>query len=602
MAWGDLERGAKIAAAANEMDPLVSKVAEGAKVPGLAIGIVAGGELVWFRGWGVRDVATRASVDVDSVFRIASMSKAFLSAAVLQLRDEGGLSLDEPVETYLPELRSISYPTTDSPRVTLRYLLSHASGLPEDNAVADLRLPMAESEFDRQLSAGLSFSTSPGTVFEYSNMGFMLATRVVSRVTGMRYQDYASRRLLQPLGMRGSTFDAREVPEEHRAHGYGRKGSAMPSQGLEKYQDDALHEEVVLEDGAGAGAGGLWTSPRDYARWVAFLLAAWPPRDGHETGPVRRASIREAQQAHTQFPLWGERDASGALEIYSGGYGFGWNVLTTCRWALRVSHSGGLPGYGSYVVLLPGEDVGIFAMTNLTYTDGYDLVWQLATGLQDRGLLPTRPRPVSPDLAQARDEVLGLLASYSPQRARSLFDADHWTYEPEQKLQARLELLRATHGTCRPASDAEPENALRGRMRLACDRGEIEMSLELTSDVPPRLQTLVLDSVLELSTQIVNAVTDAMRLLDKWNDTAAARLLAPKVDRDAARKGFAQVAANQGACKLGKPTRSDGTSSASFRLTCEKGAADLSITLDPVTGRATELSVSTVDRSMRCPR
>ena len=477
MAWGDPARATRIAAAADELSPFVAKFAEEAKVPGLVVGIVAEGKLVWFRGWGVRNVASRDPVDTDTVFRIASMTKAFVSAAVLQLRDEGKLSLDVPVDTYLPELRSVKYPTSDSAPITLRDLLSHGSGLPEDNAGADLRLPMTEAEFDHALAAGVSFSTSPGTEFEYSNLGFMLAARVISRVSGVPFQEYVSRHLLQPLGMEGSTFDARAVPESHRALGYGRRGSDMPSQGLAKYEDDAFHEEVALEDGAGAGAGGLWTSPRDYARWVAFLLSAWPARDGLEAGPVRRASIRETQRAHTAFPLWGERDESGALEIYSGGYGFGWNVLSTCRWPLRVSHAGGLPGYGSYVVLLPGEGLGIFAMTNLTYTGAYSLVWQLADGLQEHGLLPGRPRPVSPQITNARDDVIHLLDSFSVQRARSLFDTNYWVYQPEQKLQARLAQLRATHGTCRPTADAEAQNILRGRMRLACDRGQLELYL-----------------------------------------------------------------------------------------------------------------------------
>ena len=91
------------------------------------------------------------------------MTKAFVSAAALRLRDEGKLSLDDPAEKYLPELRGLRYPTADSPRITVRHLLSHSSGLPEDNASADLRLPLSEAAFDELLSHGLTFSTAPGT-------------------------------------------------------------------------------------------------------------------------------------------------------------------------------------------------------------------------------------------------------------------------------------------------------------------------------------------------------------------------------------------------------------------------------------------------------
>jgi CubicO group peptidase (beta-lactamase class C family) len=86
------------------------------------------------------------------------MSKAFVSAAALHLRDQGLLSLDDPAEKYLPELRNLHYPTADSPRITVRQLLSHSSGLPEDNASADLRMPMSEAAFDELLAQGLTVS------------------------------------------------------------------------------------------------------------------------------------------------------------------------------------------------------------------------------------------------------------------------------------------------------------------------------------------------------------------------------------------------------------------------------------------------------------
>jgi len=133
---------------AEALEPKLEALRAGWKAPGLAVGLVVDGELVWFKGFGERRVAPGAPVDQDTLFRIASMSKAFVSAAVLRLRDEGKLALDEPAERYLPELARLGGPTADSPRLTVRHLLSHAGGLPEDNATADLRMPMAEAEFD----------------------------------------------------------------------------------------------------------------------------------------------------------------------------------------------------------------------------------------------------------------------------------------------------------------------------------------------------------------------------------------------------------------------------------------------------------------------
>ena len=95
-------------------------------ITGAAWGIVVDGELVHVGVTGIRDVASKAAVEADTVFRIASMTKSFTAMAILRLRDEGKLSLDDPAERYVPEMKTLRYPTTDSPRITVRHLLSHA--------------------------------------------------------------------------------------------------------------------------------------------------------------------------------------------------------------------------------------------------------------------------------------------------------------------------------------------------------------------------------------------------------------------------------------------------------------------------------------------
>ena len=195
------------------------------------------------------------------------------------------------------------------------------------------------------------------------------------------------------------------------------KDSAMPAEGLAKYRDEAPHEEPMLADGAWAAIGGLWTSPRDYARWVAFQLAAWPPRDSPDEGPVRRASLRETQslQRFNGVDAW--RDPKGELRVYGGGYGMGWGVSANCRFEQVITHSGGLPGYGSRVLLLPDRGVGVFTMTNLTYTSGGSAAIELIEALDDQGLIPKRPQPVSPHLEAARAKVLSLLAHFDQAEA-----------------------------------------------------------------------------------------------------------------------------------------------------------------------------------------
>ncbi|MGE3779137.1 MAG: serine hydrolase domain-containing protein, partial [Pirellulaceae bacterium] len=135
-------RTATLSAAFPEIDRLMSSFAETNQVPGMAYGIVVDGQLVHVGTTGLRDVPSLAPVDRSSVFRIASMTKAFTALAILRLRDEGRLGLDDPAERYVPELASLHYLSEDSPKITIRHLLSHSAGFPEDNPWGDQQLAL----------------------------------------------------------------------------------------------------------------------------------------------------------------------------------------------------------------------------------------------------------------------------------------------------------------------------------------------------------------------------------------------------------------------------------------------------------------------------
>ena len=153
-------------------------------VPGLVWGIVKDGELVYFKTSGVANLETEAPVTADSLFSIASMSKAFTALAILKLRDEGKLYLDAPAEYYVPELRGWTYPTTDSPRIRVRDLLAHVSGLVTDNPWGDRQQDMPEEVFTEVLKEGVPFSRAPQMAYEYSNFGYALLGRIVTNVSG----------------------------------------------------------------------------------------------------------------------------------------------------------------------------------------------------------------------------------------------------------------------------------------------------------------------------------------------------------------------------------------------------------------------------------
>lgn len=198
---------------------------------------MADGRLVHVRGFGVQDLKARRPVTPDTLFRIASMTKAFTALGVLSLRDQGRLTLDAPVETYVSELKGWRYPTADSPRIRVRDLLHHMAGFVTDDPWGDRQTPLSEAEFTRMLRAGVPFTRPRGLQMEYSNFGYALLGRVIANVSGQPYRSYVDRTLLQPLGMRSSGFEVTEWPVERRAIGY-------------RWEDNRWTEEPTMRHGA----------------------------------------------------------------------------------------------------------------------------------------------------------------------------------------------------------------------------------------------------------------------------------------------------------------------------------------------------------------
>ena len=155
------------------------------------------------------------------------MTKSFTALSILKLRDEGRLSLEDPAEKYVPEMKALTYPTDDSPRITIRHLLSHAEGFPEDNPWGDQQLSATDEMLDEWLEKGIPFSTPPGTRYEYSNYAFGLLGRIVARASGLPYETYMREEILAPLSMTGTTFEFSRIPPASRAIGYRLKPEAL---------------------------------------------------------------------------------------------------------------------------------------------------------------------------------------------------------------------------------------------------------------------------------------------------------------------------------------------------------------------------------------
>ena len=130
--------------------------------PGLAFGIVVDGKLVYTGNYGYTDIEKKIPVTSSSLFRIASMSKSFTAMAILKLRDEGKLNLDDPAYLYIPELKNLKYPTADAPPITIRHLLTHGAGFPEDNPWGDRQLADTDKELMEFIGKADYLFQSPG--------------------------------------------------------------------------------------------------------------------------------------------------------------------------------------------------------------------------------------------------------------------------------------------------------------------------------------------------------------------------------------------------------------------------------------------------------
>lgn len=469
-----------VAKAIPEIDRLFADFQLDAHVPGLVYGIVADGRLVHVKGLGVQDLEAKRPVTADSLFRIASMTKAFTALAILDLRDQGRLSLDAPAETYVPEMRGWRYPTSDSPRIRVRDLLNHTAGFVTDNPWGDRQQPLPEAEFTAMLRGGVPLAHPTGTAYDYSNFGYATLGRIVANVARRPYKDYVERELLQPLGMSATGFEVSEAPSERRALGY-------------RWDNGRWVLEPTMAHGAFGAMGGLQTSANDYAKYVAWLLSAWPARDGADDGPVRRASVREL--AHGSMPpqLRTRPGKNGEKACRQAGiYGMGMRVIADCDLGLTLSHSGGYPGYGSYVLLLPDYGIGVFAFANRTYAGATGPVWDAAAALHKASALVPRKLPVSDLLASAYAAAGTMYQAGDVAASKDMLAVNFLLDRSADDWKAEFARLKKDVGTCDTEAPINPTGAMSGRFTWRCATGRLEGEVLLAPTKPATIQSLEL--------------------------------------------------------------------------------------------------------------
>jgi len=590
-----------------DVDRLAASYQQRGGQPGLAFGIVLGGELVHAAGLGQRQVGGPPP-DADTVFRIASMTKSFTASAILALRDDGALKLDDRAEEYVPELRDWPSVTPDSARVSIRHLLTMTAGFPTDDPWGDRQQGLPLEDFARFLSGGVRFNWAPGTRFEYSNLGYAILGRVITAVTGMAYPDYIRHRLLRPLGMARTGYEA----EEFEAPGQ-LTGPAGIARGYRRTPDGWA--EVGFDPaGAFAPMGGIFSCVTDLAGWVTGFAAAFPP-GGTEAGgtsaragsahPIRQATRREMQlpQVLTGWdkPAAFPGDAAPALSAY----GFGLFVEEHPAFGRIVSHSGGYPGFGSNMRWHPASGTGVVALGNSTYAG----MMTLATRLLD-AVLRHREPPASgysvalapaaqhgtgpwPETLAAREAVSALLRSWDDTQASRLFSPNVAEDAPFDERQQVIAIIRERIGDFGEDGSRHPEFDTPAHCRwwLAGERGVVQAQIQLNPERPPRVQSLTLAVPPAAGSPLGNTLAAVVAWLNGsdgndgtdryWPDAIP---VADAVDASLLARRLRMAAVWAGPARLGAYRAGDGAASVAVELVGEHATLTLTLVVDPASG------------------
>jgi CubicO group peptidase (beta-lactamase class C family) len=309
---------------------------------GLAVGVVRNGRLEFFYGHGLADIATGTPVTEDTVFRIGSITKTFTAIAVMQLCEHGLIDLDAAANDYLHGYRLVPAKAAHQP-ATVRHLLTHTAGLPEmvhpsraykpvlgQTVRFGQRVPTL-AEFYR---GGLHLVAEPGTTHTYSNLGFATLGQIVEDVSGQPLRRYFRDHIFDPLGMADTDLIRSGRVKDRLAIGY-----ALRSDGPRRVGDCDL---VTV------GAGGIYSTTRDMARYVAALLGGGANEHGSVLRPETLSSMFAAHyRPDPRVPGVGlaffRRDVGGHLV---------------------VEHDGLVPGFSSQMSVAPGDGVGVVAFTN----------------------------------------------------------------------------------------------------------------------------------------------------------------------------------------------------------------------------------------------
>jgi CubicO group peptidase (beta-lactamase class C family) len=327
------------------VDALMERTLREWKIPGAALAIVRDDKVVYVRGYGTKEAGGTASVGPDTLFQLASTSKAFTSTSLAMLATDHKLSFDDRVRDHLEYFR-LADECADA-NVTIRDIVSHRTGLSRHDELWD-NTPVSREEVVREIGR-VALSKPFRTEYQYQNIMFIAAGEVVTHAAGMTWDEFVKTRIFTPLHMtRTITSDAAWNADEDHATGHSYH-----------WKTGTVQAQRPIDTNTIGAAGAIKSSARDMANWLRFQLA-----DGAFEG---RQLVAAEQLAETKTPQTVIRMSSSTKErnpetnVMS--YAMAWNVQDY-RGQLLVSHAGALNGFRAHVDLLPKQKAGFVVLIN----------------------------------------------------------------------------------------------------------------------------------------------------------------------------------------------------------------------------------------------
>jgi D-alanyl-D-alanine carboxypeptidase len=302
-------------------------------LPGVAVGVVSDQSLVWSKGFGFADLEKKVPMTASTKFRMASHSKLFTATAIMQLREQGKLRLDDPVSKHLPWFKVVPA-NDDDPEITIEELLTHSSGLPREAGSHWTTFDFPTSDELKALMPARQAPFAPDVRWKYSNLAYSVAGLVIEAASGQRWADYVQQHIYGPLGMTSSSVD-QNVPG--LAVGYNRR---LP--------DDTRSSTPFIDAKGMAAATGITSTVEDMAKFASAQF-----RRGRRGGAniLGTGSLRDMHRIRVLETNWTQGNAIGF-------------AVRRERDKVFVSHGGSYPGYQTQTVLQLDDKVAVIVLTN----------------------------------------------------------------------------------------------------------------------------------------------------------------------------------------------------------------------------------------------